>query len=97
MWAVATVAVLVALGAGSVAFLRWAHFVGADEASGRVAVYQGVPIDLFAGLKLYHEVQDTPVAYASLDPATRRKLFDHTIRSEASAVAAAEHAGEPQP
>jgi protein phosphatase len=97
MWAVATVAVLVALGAGSVAFLRWAHFVGADEASGRVAVYQGVPIDLFAGLKLYHEVQDTPVAYASLDPATRSKLFDHTIRSEASAVAAAEHAGEPQP
>jgi serine/threonine protein phosphatase PrpC len=97
MWAVATVAVVVALGAGSVAFLRWAHFVGADEASGRVAVYQGLPIDLFAGVKLYHEVQDTPIAYASLDPATRRKMFDHTIRSKASAVATAEHAGEPQP
>jgi len=97
MWALATVSVVVALGVGSVAFLRWAHFVGADEASGHVAVYQGLPIDLFAGFKLYHEVQDTPIAYASLDPATRKKLFDHTIRSKASAVAAAEHAGEPQP
>jgi PPM family protein phosphatase len=97
MWVVATLAVVIALGAGSVAFLRWAHFVGADEASGHVAVYQGLPIELFANIKLYHEVLDTPIAYASLDPATRKKLFDHTIRSKASAVAAAEHAGQPQP
>jgi protein phosphatase len=97
MWAVATVAVVIALAVGSVAFLRWAHFVGADEASGHVAVYQGLPVELFAGVKLYHEVKDTPIAYASLDPATRKRLFDHTIRSKASAVATAEHAGEPQP
>ena len=97
MWGLATVAVVIALGVGSAAFLRWAHFVGADETSGHVAVYQGLPIELFAGVKLYHEVVDTPIAYASLDPATRKKLFDHTIRSKASAVAAAEHAGEPQP
>jgi protein phosphatase len=97
MWALATLAVVNALGVGSAAFLRWAHFVGADEASGHVAVYQGLPIELFAGVKLYHEVQSTPIAYASLDPATRKRLFDHTIRSKASAVAAAQHAGEPQP
>jgi PPM family protein phosphatase len=97
MWALATLAVVIALGVGSAAFLRWAHFVGADEASGHVAVYQGLPIELFAGVKLYHEVQSTPIAYASLDPATRKKLFDHTIRSKSSAVAAAQHAGEPQP
>jgi len=97
MWALATLAVVIALGVGSAAFLRWAHFVGADEASGHVAVYQGLPIDLFAGIKLYHEVQSTPIAYASLDPATRKKLFDHTIRSKSSAVAAAQHAGEPRP
>ncbi len=97
MWALATLAVVAALGAGSVAFLRWAHFVGADESSGHVAVYQGLPIELFAGVKLYHEVLDTPIAYASLDPAARKKLFDHTIRSRSSAVAAAEHAGQPQP
>ncbi|HEX2589202.1 MAG TPA: Stp1/IreP family PP2C-type Ser/Thr phosphatase [Gaiellales bacterium] len=97
MWALATLAVVIALGVGSAAFLRWAHFVGADEASGHVAVYQGLPIDLFAGIKLYHEVQSTPIAYASLDPATRKKLFDHTIRSKSSAVAAAQRAGEPQP
>ena len=90
-------AVVIALGVGSAAFLRWAHFVGADETSGHVAVYQGLPVDLFAGIKLYHEVQSTPIAYASLDPATRKKLFDHTIRSKSSAVAAAQHAGEPQP
>jgi protein phosphatase len=97
MWALATLAVVIALGVGSAAFLRWAHFVGADEASGHVAVYQGLPIELFAGVKLYHEVQSTSIAYASLDPATRKKLFDHTIRSKSSAVAAAQQAGEPQP
>jgi PPM family protein phosphatase len=97
MWSLATLAVVIALGVGSVAFLRWAHFVGADEGSGHVAVYQGLPIELFAGVKLYHQVEDTPIAYASLDQATRKRLFDHTIRSKASAVAAAEHAGESQP
>jgi PPM family protein phosphatase len=93
----ATLAVVIALGAGAAAFLRWAHFVGADESSGHVAVYQGLPVDLFAGVKLYHEVQDTPIAYASLDEATRKRLFDHTIRSKSSAVAAARHAGDGQP
>ena len=78
------------LGAGSIYFLRWAHFVGADESSGHVAVYQGLPIDLFGGVKLYHEVSDTHIAYASLDQATRKKLFDHTIRSDASARSVAE-------
>jgi protein phosphatase len=95
--AVATLAVVVALSAGAAAFLRWAHFVGADQTSGHVAVYQGLPIELFAGVKLYHEVQDTPIAYASLDQATRKRLFDHTIRSKSSAIAAAEHAGDAQP
>ena len=43
------------------------------------------PINLFAGVKLYHEVSDTHIPYAALDQATRKKLFDHTIRSDASA------------
>jgi protein phosphatase len=90
---VATLAVIGLIGAGSVFFLRWAHFVGADESSGHVAVYQGLPIELFGGVKLYHEVLDTHTAYASLDQATRQKLFDHRIRSAASARAAADQAG----
>jgi protein phosphatase len=92
-----TLGVIAILGAGSIYFLRWAHFVGADESSGHVAVYQGVPIDLFGGIKLYHEVSDTHIAYASLDQATRQKLFDHTIRSDASARSVAESAGSSGP
>jgi protein phosphatase len=92
-----TLGVIAILGAGSAYFLRWAHFVGADESSGHVAVYQGVPIDLFAGIKLYHEVSDTHIAYAALDQATRKKLFDHTIRSDASARSVAEGAGSSGP
>ena len=49
--------------------LRRSHFVGADETTGHVDVYQGLPIDLFAGIKLYHEVSESTRAYASLDPA----------------------------
>jgi PPM family protein phosphatase len=90
---VAAVAVIGAIGAGCVFFLRWAHFVGADESSGHVAVYQGLPIDLYGGVKLYHEVFETHTAYASLDQATRAQLFDHRIRSASSARKAAEEAG----
>jgi serine/threonine protein phosphatase PrpC len=93
----ATVAVVAVLGAGAAWGLRWAHFVGADENSGHVAVYQGLPIDLFAGFKLYHEVSDTNIAYATLDQQTRARLFDHTIRSDASAMSAAKHAGDQSP
>ena len=92
-----TVGVIAILGAGSIYFLRWAHFVGADESSGHVAVYQGLPIDLFGGVNLYHEVSDTHIPYAALDQATRKKLFDHTIRSDASARSVAESAGSSGP
>jgi PPM family protein phosphatase len=85
------VAVLGVLGAVG---LRQAHFVGADETSGHVAVYQGVPVELFAGIKLYHRVWDSRIAYASLTPATRKELFDHRIRSESGAKRAVEVAAK---
>jgi protein phosphatase len=94
---VTTLGVIAILGAGSIYFLRWAHFVGADESSGHVAVSQGLPIELFGGVKLYHEVSDTHIAYAALNQATRKKLFDHTIRSDASARSVAESAGSSGP
>ena len=85
------------LAVGFVAGLRWAHFVGADETTGHVAVYQGLPIDLFAGVKLYHVVSESTVAYASLDTATRKQLFDHRIRSKSSADAAVRAAEQQSP
>jgi protein phosphatase len=90
------VAVLVLIGGGIAVGLRKAHFVGADETTGHVAVYQGLPIDLFGGIKLYREVSESTLAYASLDATTRKTLFDHRIRSESDAQAAirqAERAG----
>ncbi len=94
---VAALAVLGLVGAGLAVGLRWAHFVGADETTGHVAIYQGLPIDLFAGVKLYHEVDDTSLAYASLNPATRKQLFDHRIRSESDARAAVRDAARTSP
>ena len=61
------------------------------------AVYQGLPIDLFGGVRLYHEVSDTHIPYAALNQAARKKLFDHTIRSDASARSVAESAGSSGP
>ena len=90
-------AVLGLLGAGLAIGLRKAHFVGADETTDHVAIYQGLPIDLFAGVKLYHEVSESTLAYASLDVATRKRLFDHRIRSRSSAQAAIRTAEQQSP
>jgi PPM family protein phosphatase len=91
------VAIVALVAALSAVGLRAAHFVGADETSGHVAVYQGLPIDLFAGIKLYHRVWDSQLSYASLTPATRKQLFDHRIRSESDAKRAVETAANQQP
>jgi protein phosphatase len=77
--------------------LRESHFVGANESTGRIEVYQGVPIDLFAGIKLYHAVYASPVTYASLDPETRKELFDHRLRSLDSARQAVRRIEEGSP
>jgi PPM family protein phosphatase len=78
--------VLVAAGGGAGAGLSWSHFVGADRATGRVAVYQGVPVELPFGLRLYHETYASPVSYATLTATQRRSLFDHRLRSTSDAM-----------
>jgi protein phosphatase len=80
--AVVLVAVLAVAGAIG---LRSSHFIGADTSTGRVAIYQGVPVDLPFGVHLYHVVYESRVSYVALAPDQRRKLFDHTLRSESSA------------
>jgi len=89
--------VIALLGAGAVFGLRESHFVGANETTGRIEIYQGVPVDLFAGIKLYHPVYASPVTYASLDPQTRKELFDHRLRSLDSARDAVKRIEEGSP
>jgi hypothetical protein len=65
--------------------LRWSHFVGVDPATGKVAVYQGVPYDLGGGVKLFSLVHVSRISAATLPAARRKRLFDHSLRSSESA------------
>jgi protein phosphatase len=65
--------------------LRESHFIGADTSTGRVAIYQGVPVELPFGVHLYHVIYESRVTYVALPPDQRKRLFDHTLRSESSA------------
>jgi serine/threonine protein phosphatase PrpC len=84
MAASAVVLVFVLAIAGAIG-LRASHFIGADTATGRVAIYQGVPVELPFGVHLYHVIYESSVSYVSLPPDQRESLFDHTLRSESSA------------
>ena len=84
-----TVLALVLL-VGVCGFAAWglwrSHFVGA-EPDGHVAVYQGVPWNIVGNVKLYRAVYVSPLTTAQLSQAERKKLFDHTLRSDDSARA----------
>jgi protein phosphatase len=84
--AIGAVVLALALAAATLVGLRESHFIGADTATGRVAVYQGVPFDLPFGVHLYHVVYESTVTYASLTARERQTLFDHTLRSDSSAL-----------
>lgn len=66
--------------------LQWAHFVGATD-DGRVAVYQGLPIDITGDVALYRLVEITDVPTAALSEQERRSLLDQRIGSLASTEA----------
>jgi PPM family protein phosphatase len=84
--AVASVAVVLALAAGLGLWgLSRAHFVGAER-SGHIAVYQGVPWDLFGGIRLYRLQYRSPVLAAQLSQAERQRLFDHHLESSGKAL-----------
>jgi serine/threonine protein phosphatase PrpC len=74
------------LAVATVVGLRESHFIGADTATGRVAVYQGVPVDLPFGVHLYHVVYESTLSYATLTPRQRKTLFDHTLRTDSGAM-----------
>ena len=79
------VLVLLASACGFVVWGLWrSHFVGA-EPDGHVAVYQGVPWNIVGNVHLYRTVYVSPLLAAQLSRNERRKLFDHSLRSEGSA------------
>ncbi len=86
---VAALALTLLVGAsGFVVWGLWrSHFVGA-EANGHVAVYQGVPWNIVGNMHLYRATYVSPLLAAQLSQAERRKLFDHNLRTEGSALAA---------
>ena len=73
------------LAVAAVAGLRWAHFVGVDPDTGKVAVYQGVPFDINRSHHLYRLVARSTVLASTLPRTDRVKLFDHTLRSSSDA------------
>jgi PPM family protein phosphatase len=80
--------VLLAFACGFVVWGLWrSHFVGA-EPDGHVAVYQGVPWNVVGSVHLYRTVYVSPLLAAQLSRNERRKLFDHSLRSEDAARAA---------
>ena len=84
--ALATVAVV----AGLLALAFWglanAYFVGAER-DGRVAVYQGLPYDLWRGATLYRPRYVSDLLAVQLSYDERVELFDHDLMSYASARA----------
>ena len=83
--AVAAVVVLVAAaGLGLYAVSR-SNFVGADG-HGHLAVYQGLPWNLVAGIHLYRLRYQSPVLAGQLSQAERRRLFDHDLESYGAAL-----------
>jgi protein phosphatase len=66
--------------------LARAHFVGAER-NGQLAIFQGVPWDLGAGIHLYRPVYRSQLLAGELSQDERRSLFDHHLSSYATARA----------
>lgn len=78
-------ALITALVIGGLAGLRQAYFIGTDD-NGLVTVYQGLPYDLPAGAKLYHQEYVSSIPAEKLRHFRRQRLLDHEIRSRSDAV-----------
>jgi protein phosphatase len=86
LFALLALVLVVALCGFAVWGLWRSHFVGA-ESDGHVVVYQGLPWNVVGSVKLYRPVYVSPLIAGQLSQSERRKLFDHTLRSEDSARA----------
>ncbi|HEY1479942.1 MAG TPA: Stp1/IreP family PP2C-type Ser/Thr phosphatase [Gaiellales bacterium] len=79
------VLLIAVLAVGAAVGLRWAHFVGVDPATGRVAVFQGVPFELSGDHHLYRLVALSSVEVTTLPRSQRQTLLDHKLRSSGDA------------
>jgi protein phosphatase len=86
---VAGLALLTVLGvllAGAYIASQSVYFIGTNS-RGLVTLYNGVPYELPAGIKLYSSSFVSGVSAQTLSPARRRTLLDHSLRSESNATA----------
>jgi hypothetical protein len=81
-----TLSVLGVLLAGAWLATQSVYFIGTNS-QGLVTLYQGVPYELPAGIKLYSSDFVSGVSAASLSQARRHTLLDHSLRSEEDATA----------
>jgi PPM family protein phosphatase len=84
----APLAVLVVLGAllaGAYLALQSVYFVGTNQ-RGLVTVFRGVPYELPGGIALYSSDYVSGVSAATLPPARRQALLDHSWRSQSKAA-----------
>jgi hypothetical protein len=85
--AVVLASVLVVLGllaSGVYLGLQSIYFVGTNS-RGLITLFQGVPYQLPAGIKLYSSQYVSGVSASTLTPARRSTLLDHSLRSESNA------------
>jgi protein phosphatase len=81
---IVTLLIIVPIVIGISIAIRSVYFVGTDH-QGFIAVYQGLPYDLPAGIHLYREQFVSGVSAAALAPVRRDKLLDHKLRSQRDA------------
>jgi serine/threonine protein phosphatase PrpC len=77
--------VLCLLLAGAYIASQSVYFIGTNG-RGLVTLYQGVPYELPAGIKLYSSTYVSGVGAATLSAARRHTLLDHSLRSESDAT-----------
>ncbi len=77
--------VLCLLLAGAYIASQSVYFIGTNG-RGLVTLYQGVPYELPAGIKLYSSSYVSGVGAATLSAARRHTLLDHSLRSESDAT-----------
>jgi PPM family protein phosphatase len=81
----AALGVLCLLLAGAYLASQSVYFIGTNG-RGLVTLYQGVPYELPAGIKLYSSSYVSGVSAATLSEARRHTLLDHSLRSESDAT-----------
>jgi PPM family protein phosphatase len=74
--------VLLIVGAGLWTASRLVYFVGADEQSGTVTIYQGLPYELPFGIELYGAYYTSGVQLAQVPERRRGTFTDHKLRSK---------------